>query len=247
MDENKTIYEPQSKFDIRPLLLVVGLIVAEYIVLIALYAAFGINLKEDREMSIYDSAFFLVSKIIPLLIALIFTRKRFKECGKKVFSNIGKSLLMIVICFAVFYMFNLAASYYQTYMDKLFNIGEATNQEGIYAYFNASKTSANYILLFFTIVIAAPLLEELTYRELIFSAFKKINWLVPVFVSALIFGLIHMAGFTLEELVYFPIYFLPGLCLGLIYHYSGNNFLITFSIHMLNNLIAFVSILYSIS
>lgn len=228
-----------KKIDFIPLLLIVvfQLLEAVLSVLIAPYT---------QDIEFRYSLVWFISKLIPLIIGIIIYRKRFIEEGKKTFKNIFKFLMYVLVSYFVFYLFQLAASYYQTFMDKLFEIGESTNQNTIIDYFEASNTTINYVLLFLVVVILAPLLEELLFRELIFSAFKGTKQIIPIILSAVLFGILHLSSFSLIELAYFPLYFIPGFAFALIYHYSNHNIYTNFLVHSVSNLISFIVIMASL-
>lgn len=116
-------------------------------------------------------------------------------------------------------------------------------------------------LMFFSVVIFAPFVEEMTYRiGLVDSIGHKKRWL-GVLLSAVIFGCIHfdwssvfsylfmgeegsgvLRSDVLNELLNLPVYIASGAVLGLTYSTSGR---ISSSItcHALNNAISFFSIL----
>ncbi len=233
-----SIIKKEPKFDWRPLAVFGGGFLLEAILQIVLA---GVD-KNPSVINTYDSLSWLLGKVAAIILVAVISRKRVAECSLQTKQHFGKYFLYVLIAFGVFFLFDEGTAYYQQFMDKILNIGETTNQEAIYKYFEGSRTALNYIILFLTIVIAAPLLEELEYRELIFRTFRGMHWTVPLIISSLLFGLVHMQAFTLQEFYYFPIYFIPGLALGLIYHYSKNNFWTNFAVHSAINLIGFVLI-----
>lgn len=102
-------------------------------------------------------------------------------------------------------------------------------------------------IVFISVVILAPISEELVYRKSIFSFFKdKKIWYIPTLISGLIFALPHMLTTQESFLVWtilFCSYFLSGIILALIYHFSDDNVLISTICHILNNLLAFLLII----
>ena len=72
----------------------------------------------------------------------------------------------------------------------------------------------NPILVFFAIVISAPLFEEIALRGVVFNDFKKSVpvWLALV-IQAAVFGLMHL------NIIQGTYAFFLGLILGLVYHY----------------------------
>ena len=243
---NNAIYQEKRKIDFIPLLTFIGLYVVENF-----SSAFMIPLVRDSGDSSLISLVWMITKLIPLLIAIIIYRKRFASLSKDTAKGFGKFLLYCLVSFIVFYFFEIGLSYYQQLIDKLYEMGEASNQETINELFESSSKYANYIYLFITIVIAAPLLEEFEFRELIFKAFRGCHFIVPVIVSSLLFGLAHTLSYILEgdlkELLFLPVYMIPGFALSLIYHYSKNNLYASFLVHMTTNLISFIVIINQIN
>jgi len=239
--------ERKKKTDIVPLLLFLGLFIVEVLV-----QTLFID-KETKSFVTLSSIVWFTSKIVPLLFSLILFRKYILEKLKFTKDNFKSFIVFTAISFVVFYIFELGASYYQMLMDKMFNTGEATNQEGIYDYFKESSAFINYFVLFITIVIIAPILEELEFRMIIFKSFRGCHFLVPTILSSLIFALAHLSlltsdstgnlAFNYTDFVYFPVYFIPGFCLSLIYHYSKENVFSTITVHMIINCISFIGII----
>ena len=90
------------------------------------------------------------------------------------------------------------------------------------------------LILFFTIVIIGPVMEELVFRGLIYGQLRKYNAGFGMICSSFCFGLMHM---NLSQGV-------PTIAMGLIlaYFYEKSGSLKTsIGIHILNNLFAFLS------
>ena len=128
--------------------------------------------------------------------------------------------------------------------------------------------TGNYsVLNFFSIVILAPLTEELTYRFGFLDSTGHKKRVLGLMLSSFFFAFAHFQGFSillegiitamqnpevydahlvglafLNELLHFPIYFGMGVSLGLGYLVTGN---ISTSVitHMLNNFLSFMSVL----
>lgn len=90
-------------------------------------------------------------------------------------------------------------------------------------------TVPNSILLFVTIAVVAPLLEEILFRGLLQNALsKRLPVWAAIALSALIFGAMHMDLYAMPPLV------LMGAIFGVIYHLTGS-LRITIVLHMINN------------
>ncbi|MBP5342421.1 CPBP family intramembrane metalloprotease [bacterium] len=229
--------KPEKKFDIIPILIILALYVVEGIAA-AIAAAI---VTENNEM--FFSITWFSSKIVPLVIAIAIYYAHIGKDGKKVTQNFGGFILFSLVAFFVFYLVESGISYYGDAIDKWFGVGETTNQEIINGYFKSSSKVIHYVLLFFTTVILAPFLEEFEFRKLIFDAFPNTHFIFPVITSSILFGLLHMAEFSLIELLYLPIYAIPGFILALIYHYSGKNIFASYLTHSLVNLLSYIVIM----
>jgi membrane protease YdiL (CAAX protease family) len=90
-------------------------------------------------------------------------------------------------------------------------------------------TMPNSILLFVTIAVVAPLLEEILFRGLLQNALsKRLPVWAAIALSALIFGAMHMDFYAMPPLV------LMGAIFGVIYHLTGS-LRVTIVLHMINN------------
>ncbi|OLU36700.1 CPBP family intramembrane glutamic endopeptidase [Ileibacterium valens] len=96
---------------------------------------------------------------------------------------------------------------------------------------NVNYSIGGESVYFITAVIAAPILEEIVFRGLIFKALKKYSLSFAMFFSALCFGLLHMNLFQ-----GIPV-FAMGILLAYFYHQS-NTLCLPIGIHMINNLIS---------
>lgn len=91
------------------------------------------------------------------------------------------------------------------------------------------KTVQNQILLFVTIAVVAPLVEEVVFRGMLQKAF--VRWMPPwaaILVAAFIFAVIHMQPEAIGPLMAL------GVAFGIIYHYSGS-LRLTILLHVINN------------
>ena len=90
-------------------------------------------------------------------------------------------------------------------------------------------TVPNSILLFVTIAVVAPLLEEILFRGLLQNSLsKRLPVWAAIALSALIFGAMHMDFYAMPPLV------LMGAIFGVIYHLTGS-LRVTIVLHMINN------------
>ncbi len=95
--------------------------------------------------------------------------------------------------------------------------------------------SGSIILSFITIVVLAPILEEIMFRGIIFNILNsKMNTWAAIIISALIFGAIHM------NIIQGINAFILGLALAYIYSKTHNLYTCIW-IHFINNLLSVIT------
>lgn len=90
-----------------------------------------------------------------------------------------------------------------------------------------------------SMIFLAPLIEEITFRASFKNAFQK--WYIFALVTALIFGFMHIAKFTLLELLFI----IPYGALGFFFakaFYETDNIYTSYLAHMLHNALCVVLI-----
>lgn len=98
---------------------------------------------------------------------------------------------------------------------------------------------------FLDIVIVTPIVEELLFRHLIIHELgKKLTYGAMYVVSVLIFAGLHVLSASSPFEV--GPYLIMAIGFVVAYHYSGRNLAITITLHMINNLISYFSIIISI-
>ena len=111
---------------------------------------------------------------------------------------------------------------------------------------------SNFLLGFLSVVILAPIVEELTYRYCMFGGlcmYRK--WLAYV-VAGIVFMAMHgvssyvsAGGYNREfllDMVYLPPYLFSGLVLAYVYDKTNNIGCSTVA-HALNNLVSFLAVM----
>lgn len=119
--------------------------------------------------------------------------------------------------------------------------GGNANQSNVLEYINNAP-----VLSLVSMVILAPLVEELTYRYFLYGGISKYNRKLAIVLSGFVFMCVHAtASFATEsvdivrELLLLPPYMFSGMVLAYSYD-KTNNLAIPISIHALNNLISFI-------
>ena len=99
-------------------------------------------------------------------------------------------------------------------------------------------SASNIVLLFLTVVIIAPVSEEVIFRGVAFYRLKETRLGVSgaIIIPSMLFSLIHL---QYEQSIIFVMLFLSAVMFGVIRHITGNLWYCVIS-HMLMNLIVFV-------
>lgn len=93
----------------------------------------------------------------------------------------------------------------------------------------------NGVFGFITLVIAAPILEELIFRGVILDGLlKRYSPVKSIFISSLLFGIVHLNPWQFIAAMGI------GVFMGWIYH-KTHNLSLTIVIHFVNNLFAFIT------
>lgn len=178
----------------------------------------------------------ILSQIIKLILVFIFlkfrSKKYHKQYGLTYIKN--KSLdsdfyKIIIIAFGVSGFGNVLLSVFL----KIFENNDYINTtletlENILNYNSISE----YLVLFTSVVIIAPILEELLFRGILFSETKKyLNVAAVIVINGLCFAIYHM------NIIQGINTFFMGMVLSYVYYYR-RNIKEAIAIHMVNNLIA---------
>lgn len=239
MENNSFMYSllnKDKKFNHIPLLIFVGLFLIEAIIQMVLLVVFK-NTSTGYVL--------FISKIVPMIIVIILLRDDFIIDAKSIKEHIKFFLIFTVIAGAIMYLTEFGISLYQEAMYLWFDIGTATNQQTIIDMFDGGI--GTYIVMFITLVIIAPILEELEFRVLVFKAFNKSKPFIPILISTILFGLAHIdiTGIVeghVYEVAFIPVYVLPGLALALMYHFSNRNIYPNILVHSIINFISYIGI-----
>lgn len=188
----------------------------------ALIVRFNSNTFTIQEVLHFQTTAIVVSYGILTLVLLLLTRSVFKQDFRKINSwgNFIKQMGLGILC-------TFTAATVGGILVQLFGVNEtAANQEAVEA-----ALAAMPLGMIFSVVIFAPIVEEIIFRFVLMNLF---NWnpLYRILFSSIIFGLVHViAGGGFIHII--P-YFLIGVVFGCIYHKNDNIWYATI-LHMLHN------------
>lgn len=162
--------------------------------------------------------------------------KELKEDFQKIKKEPIRFILTIVVAAVSMY----ALSFIVTIIYEMLGVGGSSDNENTIALMMDSK---GIWLMTFSVVILAPIVEEFIFRKLMIDSFEKtfkINPLIAVGISTILFALIHVSD--CQNIKYIFQYIALALPLCLSYHFTRNNIVTSIVVHMINN--AIVAIAY---
>lgn len=155
--------------------------------------------------------------------------KRFKNSRMK---NILFVFLGLISCYIL--------SAVVAYIYEILGVsGVSDNQDTI----NLALNSSAKIPMIISVVIFAPIVEEILFRKLLFGTLEenfKFPSVVVIIISTLVFSLIHVAGGG--NLIYIFQYIPLAFVITFSYYISNRNIFVPMGIHFLNNLISVIAV-----
>lgn len=199
-------------------------------------ASMSAKIGIDETEMFYTVLNFAQSFVIAALFLMI-NKIGFKNDWKKFKSSkmkyIGYIILGVVIVYASMIVAQIIAL-------TLGSTGTSENEMAIRSMF--SDDILGIILLFFTLVVFTPIVEEMVFRKALFGIVEpKFGHVAAIISTGLIFGLMHVLSYG-DYINSIPYVFM-GLSFGFMYHYSGKNIFVTIGMHAINNFVAFTSYL----
>ncbi len=180
--------------------------------------------------------------LLLFIVVCFYMRNYLIEDAKKLKQNYKKYLwlipLTIILGYLITYLIEILIS-------NIIN-NSSVNQNSI----EILIKNGGAVMMFFAVVVFAPIVEELIYRKAIFEFLNKKHIIISYLVSVIIFTLPHMLttfmedGYnTLDKLLLCIPYLSSGLILCGIYHANDKNIYASWLFHLINNLISFVIII----
>lgn len=174
----------------------------------------------------YQCAMYIVMGIAGLLISL----PELKEAGASWKAHPVRNVLLIIGGFIVMNIIdNLAIiPYALLYSEQAGSINDSNLE--------VARQLAEPVLLVLGAGILGPIVEETVFRSILM---RKQGDFIPkavvVFVSSVLFGMIHLHAFTVPEMLSI----LPHICFGIamaILYLKTKNITLVYALHILNNL-----------
>jgi membrane protease YdiL (CAAX protease family) len=219
--------------------LVIPILIVAMIIFILLGWVYSSAVAEDLSKSehVMLGAFIqLLAYTATIVCYWVIKRKSFVARFNANYNYIVKHWKFIVLVFVITYLLSYIYNYGVQYLPGDLGFEETQNELSLQVIFS---NSAFLPITFILIVIVGPFIEELFFRHLLIGELgKKFNFKIMGIISVIAFSLMHVtnAASPLE----FGSYCI--IAIGIVYAYlkSGRKLGVSISLHMLNNLIAFV-------
>ena len=192
----------------------------------------------DNNYNFMTIILMILSSILTLVLSIVIANPSyFFKAYKKIRLSDFK---FIFKCLGLMILFN----YVYNFILLLCNVDIVGGNANQSAVMDLIKTTP--ILSFFSMVLLAPILEEVTYRYFLYGGIAKYNRKLAIVLSGFIFMCVHAtASFSkgmdniFRELILLPPYMFSGMVLAYAYD-KKSNLLTSTSIHALNNFISFI-------
>ncbi len=199
-------------------------------------AYFSYSIGIDEASIFYVSINFLqvfITGIIFVYIGLNGFKKDYQDFKKSIGNHVGQIIVGVIMVYAAMLISQLILSFFGA-------TGTSQNEMTIQSMFSSDPSAL--LLLFLTLVIFTPIVEEMVFRRAIYGlAESKWGSTAAIIISGSIFGLMHVIAFSdfIQSIPYIGM----GLVFGYVYYRSNKNIYVTMGVHLINNLIAYLSYL----
>lgn len=214
------------------------------VVMITIVAITGQTSQDPfiKQLMGINQIFVLLGQCLLLLLFYLMHRKSLIPLAIQRFKDLKKHIILIIVVLIAMYLAQFLYGNLIELLPEKYQFNNTENNKQIEELF---KTRWIWPILFLDIVIVTPIVEELLFRHLIIHELgKKLTYGAMYVVSVLIFAGLHVLSASSPFEV--GPYLIMAIGFVVAYHYSGHNLAITITLHMINNLISYFSIIISI-
>lgn len=230
LSENKTVELTKSIFSL--ILIYIGIEFLAFFILVLISLIWNLLFKRWGLIDFNNDTKTLAINCIAQILGMYFFTKTYRKKEfnvSKINTNMslkafGKYSLISLGCSGISNLWVLLVQFLSPYSPLI--------KSSLESFFEHNEIfNANHILAFISVVILAPIVEEIIFRGVIFNeASKYKSGAFPIIISALLFGLAHMQPI---QIVYA---FIIGLIFAFVYSKTHSLPIVMF-LHMLNNLL----------
>jgi len=200
------------------------LLVLTFVVETPIFLLFG-AIGESSGLSLYNPIIGIFTEVLAFLLLYEWMKRKYQFSLREMFSLKGNRINQFIAAGIIIIGSSIVLSELMNYVMVLLPVDD----NWVYQFEIMSGLHFNPIVAFLSVVIIAPIYEEVIFRRLILRGYlKHYSPVAAILLSAFIFGAIHM---NMWQFVYG---FLAGLIFGYIYYRTGSLVLCIFA-HALNN------------
>lgn len=184
----------------------------------------------------------IITSILVIIYVAWSHRHGLKSKIVEILKQSKKHIKLMVSAYVIYMMANMIFTFLLQFLPEQWQFKETGNQEALMAFF---QQPAWLPLVFLSLAILTPITEELLFRHVIIGELgKKLGVIFTGLISIVIFASLHMvaAHHPLEAV---PYIFLATMFV-IAYIKSGCNIAVSIFLHILNNTIAFIGVLFQI-
>lgn len=203
-----------------------------YVVMYLPFAIFDINLSSipDYILSIYQMGMETILIVVLILIYLKDFRRFIKDFKENAKQHLKTGIDYWFIGIVIMIISNIIIGTFSP-------ISLPENEQAV-----REALKLNPIFIFLSIVLLAPILEEILFRHTLFEIIK--NKPLYVIISGLLFGSFHILG--IASSIFSWLYVIPYAALGIAFAYAyvkTNNLLVPITMHAFHNFITVIQLL----
>lgn len=205
--------------------------------MIFLVATKGFSLANIDQILLSSSSLSVLQFVgtLPLALYSIYAfRDDYKRGLKKL--KEGKTWIIVIGGFVAC----LVLTYLLGVIYTAFGITDTSDNQGL---IEQVLTSSSFLPMVLSVVILAPIGEEILFRKMIFGVCEEtLKWkpIIPIIISTVLFAFVHVAGGN--NLIFIFQYLPLAFVLTYSYYISDRNILVPTIIHFLNNTFSVISV-----
>lgn len=147
-------------------------------------------------------------------------------------SNLKRYIKYTIYTFLIIY----TTSIFSAMLFDLIGVSDTSENQAALEAIVSSTILAKISLVIFTVILA-PLIEEFVFRKAVFGFLEGMKPIVPIIVSGVIFGAIHV---LFDDIVQIIPYLLSGIAISIMYYLADKNIIVVILGHALYNLVGVI-------
>ncbi|CAH1855957.1 CPBP family intramembrane glutamic endopeptidase [Convivina praedatoris] len=204
-----------------------------FLLLVAMeFADIPLGILSEFKVNLVQTILLGIAYIAAWTIVILLGYYYYQKLYKKPLHNLAKNdYILIVTC----YLVAMALEHGLSYLNQwLYHQTETQNDQAIQAIMDSN--SASLVLMVISVIIFAPICEELLFRGLLIKGLlPNVNPNYAIVISGLVFSAMHQSS----NVISFAIYAVMGMSFAYAY-VKTDRIEVSIALHMLNNTVATV-------